>query len=384
MLQGQQQHRQQWTLNDMGHDMNQMALNGPRTSQAVPRARGDDSGTSLYHDTATLLRSQPLFLESLVESSGSSRLHFATQIPGLKVVNRSEIQTGEKLIDTLKSAVHRATWRGHPVVAKQALLESEMTKKDLEKEMMNEMCILSSIWHPDLVPLMGVCFDDPLVLMYEYMPGGDLEHHYMKNRRIHGSTWVPTIQTMKAWSGCIARALSYLHSLPWPIVHRDLKPLNLLLSGNHKEVKLGDFGNSKVMNHNDGHLVASFSPLLDNTGAGVQEKMTGGVGSWAYMAPEVARHASYNEKADIFSFALVMYFISSGRDPYHEVGLQNIGSVLDLYVQGKQPRPKVSDCPHIFRPILTAAWCERPEQRPKASDLVDHLAGLHASCCTLM
>eukprot|EP00438_Fugacium_kawagutii_P009286 Skav235236 [mRNA] locus=scaffold3995:238370:240690:+ [translate_table: standard] len=42
-------------------------------------------------------------------------------------------------------------------------------------------------------------------------------------------------------------------------------------------------------------------------------KMSGGVGTWRYMAPEVVRYEQYDEKIDIYAFALIMYFIFSGR-----------------------------------------------------------------------
>ena len=41
-------------------------------------------------------------------------------------------------------------------------------------------------------------------------------------------------------------------------------------------------------------------------------KMSGGVGTWRYMAPEVARYEQYDEKIDIFAFSLILYFIFSG------------------------------------------------------------------------
>ena len=33
-------------------------------------------------------------------------------------------------------------------------------------------------------------------------------------------------------------------------------------------------------------------------------KMSGGVGTWRYMAPEVARHQPYSDRADIYAFSL--------------------------------------------------------------------------------
>lgn len=41
--------------------------------------------------------------------------------------------------------------------------------------------------------------------------------------------------------------------------------------------------------------------------------MTGMVGTWRYMAPEVVREQQYDEKVDIYSFSLIMYLLFSGR-----------------------------------------------------------------------
>jgi serine/threonine protein kinase len=40
--------------------------------------------------------------------------------------------------------------------------------------------------------------------------------------------------------------------------------------------------------------------------------MSGGVGTWRYMAPEEVRYEQYDEKIDIFAFSLSLYFIFSG------------------------------------------------------------------------
>ena len=80
------------------------------------------------------------------------------------------------------------------------------------------------------------------------------------------------------WSAAMVRAVSFLHSRD--VVHRDLKPLNLLLT-KHLELKVSDFGISRMMARCDGDSGYT---------------MTGGVGSWRYMAPEVVRHQVYDEK----------------------------------------------------------------------------------------
>ena len=77
--------------------------------------------------------------------------------------------------------------------------------------------------------------------------------------------------------------MSFLHDRD--VVHRDLKPLNLLLT-KHLEIKVTDFGISRLMAREcDGY------------------SMTGGIGSYRYMAPEVVRYQAYDQKVDIYATA---------------------------------------------------------------------------------
>jgi serine/threonine protein kinase len=63
----------------------------------------------------------------------------------------------------------------------------------------------------------------------------------------------------------IARAMECLHS--HGIIHRDLKPENLILSADHKTVKLADFGLAREES--------------------LTEMMTAETGTYRWMAPEV-------------------------------------------------------------------------------------------------
>jgi serine/threonine protein kinase len=92
----------------------------------------------------------------------------------------------------------------------------------------------------------------------------------------------------------IAHALTYLHSLQPVVVHRDLKSKNILLDARY-DAKLTDFGVSRER--------------ADST-------MTGGVGSSLWMAPEVMLGERYDEKADLFSFGVVLSELDTQQLPY--------------------------------------------------------------------
>jgi serine/threonine protein kinase len=47
--------------------------------------------------------------------------------------------------------------------------------------------------------------------------------------------------------------------------------------------------------------------------------MTGKIGTYQWMAPEVISGQSYTEKADIFSFGIILWEIASREPPYRSI-----------------------------------------------------------------
>mmetsp|Transcript_59061 Transcript_59061/g.108579 ORF Transcript_59061/g.108579 Transcript_59061/m.108579 type:complete len:479 (+) Transcript_59061:163-1599(+) len=303
-------------------------------------------------------------------------------------ISRSQVDLKDVLCTTHKSTVRLAMWMGTDVVVKftkmydKPIVEHDVFNQGantspnsvttesmdpIELELLHEIKILASIRHPDLVQFLGACVEcRPVMFVLEYMAGGDLEHYYRAKSREKNAPYQPGLTQVEKWASAVARALSFLHSKP--IIHRDLKPMNLLLTKT-MDVKVGDFGISKMATR------ASFQD---------SDKMTGGVGSLRYMAPEVVRGLHYTEKADIFSFALIMYFMASGRSPFWN--MRNEDDCLKEYLKGNEPRPNASDCPAALQKIMVAAWSADPEMRPSASDLTQDFVGLSGNlqaCCTV-
>lgn len=90
-----------------------------------------------------------------------------------------------------------------------------------------------------------------------------------------------------------ARGVLYLHSFNPPILHRDLKSLNLLLDEAFR-TKLADFGWTRTL--------ANY--------------MTSKIGTYQWMAPEVIAGQVYTEKADVFSFGIILWEIAAREPPY--------------------------------------------------------------------
>jgi len=101
----------------------------------------------------------------------------------------------------------------------------------------------------------------------------------------------PALLALLKMGAEVARGMDYLHKRR--VVHRDLKAANLLLD-DAGCVKIADFGVAR---------------LLD-AGGGV---MTAETGTYRWMAPEIITHAPYDEKADVYSYGILLWELLTGK-----------------------------------------------------------------------
>ena len=105
----------------------------------------------------------------------------------------------------------------------------------------------------------------------------------------------------------IAKGMHFMHGLKNPLMHRDLKSLNLLLAepiegpNDLVQAKITDFGLARKFKDADG---------------GAEAMMTGQAGTFHWMAPEVLENCRYTEKADVYSFGIVMWEILAREPPF--------------------------------------------------------------------
>ena len=114
----------------------------------------------------------------------------------------------------------------------------------------------------------------------------------------------------------VADALAAAHERPTPIVHRDLKPDNILLGvrrDGSDRVKVVDFGIAEAM--------SGGGPKLTQQGLVI--------GTPEYMSPEQLAAGSLDWRSDIYSLALVTFYLLTGKLPFtgespHEVALMRL------------------------------------------------------------
>ncbi|XP_039023711.1 LRR receptor-like serine/threonine-protein kinase RPK2 isoform X2 [Hibiscus syriacus] len=157
-----------------------------------------------------------------------------------------------------------------------------------------EVKTLETMRHPNLVTLIGYhASESEMFLLYNYLPGGNLEN-FIKERSTRAVDWM----IIHKIALDIAHALAYLHDECTPkVLHRDVKPSNILLD-NDCNAYLSDFGLSRLLGSSETHAT------------------TGVAGTFGYVAPEYAMTCRVSEKADVYSYGIVLLELISDKKAF--------------------------------------------------------------------
>ena len=93
--------------------------------------------------------------------------------------------------------------------------------------------------------------------------------------------------------------------------------------------------------------------------------MTAETGTYRWMAPEVIRHSRYDHRVDLYSFAIVLWEMLSGKLPYGE--LSPIAAAAAVVVENL--RPPLADVPagtpSALTELMVVCWDVAPAVRPE-------------------
>lgn len=238
--------------------------------------------------------------------------------------------------------------------AQEAKSPSPKQETKVERAFQAEVQSLSNLRHPNIVLFMGACRSHRQVMnvrnaelnygiVTEYMSGGSIYDH------IHKQDWLETASPalLRSITKDITLGMLYLHNEG--IIHRDLKSRNIL-TNNNWHVKIADFDLSRIKQ----------TTLYKN------DPSSSLIGTPSWMAPELIQGFQYDEKVDVYSFAIVLFELLSGEIPFSSLygrEMNHVRIVYDVVKHGA--RPLLPD--HISDPmkrLISKCWAQDPKERP--------------------
>ncbi|KAK8270997.1 hypothetical protein V6Z11_D11G233700 [Gossypium hirsutum] len=272
---------------------------------------GFSAATGMYSERHTLHSWEFSSSLDIKETSGKNakktRIIIATSVSAASITDDFERGAGPRrfTFEELVSATNNfsnerklgeggfgAVYRGYLADLDMAVAVKKISRgsRQGKREYITEVKIISQLRHRYLVQLVGWCHDKgEFLLVYEFMPNGSLDSHLFDKKTL--LTWTSRYKIAQG----LASAMLYLHE-EWEqcVVHRDIKSSNVMLDLSFN-VKLGDFGLARLMDHDLGWQTTRL------------------VGTLGYMAPEYISTGRASKESDVFSFGVVALEIATGR-----------------------------------------------------------------------
>lgn len=314
------------------------------------------------------------------ENIESTKVPLEKLTPDFKLVYLTEAQIpfGDLVMDKEIgvggfAVVYKGTYKGEPIAIKQlrigssddtgdqaasvtSALETDPEKKKAEQdaisaeeytrafnEFRKEAFMLTDIVDEHCVRMTGVCLK-PFCLVTEFMPCGDL-YSLCHRPPMAEISWPLRLRIALD----MAKGMQFLHSLKPPIIHNDLKSPNVLLASTDPDApvvaKISDFGLSMRMSK-------MYTRLVDNP---------------VWVAPEIMRGNTYDTKADVYAYGVMLWEMLERRGFFEEVVFN---SELERKVMaGERPTIENDTLPE-YEKLIRACWDNDPLRRPPFENIV--------------
>ncbi|KYQ89723.1 SH2 domain-containing protein [Tieghemostelium lacteum] len=241
-------------------------------------------------------------------------------------------------------SVFKGVVRGKDVAIKK--LTQQFFDESVMNEFKKEVILMVKLRNPHLLLFMGACTTPgDLCIVTELMTKGSV--HTLLRAKEDSPDFIGFLRAILI-ARDTALGMNWLHLSNPPILHLDLKPANLLVDNNWV-VKVADFGLSKIKQGSS---------------------TSGQAGSPLYMAPEMLLNQEYDEKADVFSFGILLWELLTKQEPYNK--LYTSYPALVEGVVHKKNRPIIPDFwPTRLKELLNRCWEHFPNKRPSFQNITE-------------
>ena len=265
----------------------------------------------------------------------------------------SELVLGEKLGTGGYGTVYKGQRKRTAVAIKELDIRGQVSEKVLD-EFKKEALIMAQLGLqcPQLVRLIGVCFEQPYRIVMELLMKGSL-YDVLRSSTL-GPDWLKWKQSI-AIARDIAIGLEFLHENG--VIHRDIKSLNVLLD-QHLSAKISDYGLAKIKQTSSSSGSAKSA-----------------VGTLPWMAPELLSEDEppYSFASDIYGYGQVLWEMAMHRTPQTPFASAKNPALLMRKIIMGPPEPIPGDTPIYFSSLIERCRAQTPTDRPTIAHIIDEL-----------
>ncbi|CAH2062009.1 unnamed protein product, partial [Iphiclides podalirius] len=289
---------------------------------------------------------------------GEGVLPRGVDVRGLPKVSRESLKLVKALGQGAFGEVYQGLYRHRsgdtaemPVAVKTL---PELSTGQAESDFLMEAAIMAKFNHPNVVHLIGVCFDrHPRFIVLELLAGGDLKNFLRESRPKPERASALTMKDLILCGLDVCKGARYLEGLRF--IHRDIAARNCLLTsrGPGRVVKIADFGMARDVYRAEYYKKGGKAMLPIK-----------------WMPPEAYVDGIFTIKTDVWSFGVLLWEIFSlGMMPY--TGCNN-RHVMELVSKGGRLGNN-HGCPEEIHKLMQTCWNPIASQRPTFSQLFDRL-----------
>lgn len=233
--------------------------------------------------------------------------------------------------------------------------EEEEEKREIFKNSISEIKVISNLYHPSITRFIGFSlrdFDNQFkpTIITEFIECVNLRTLIDKERKsMSDPRWNDTQKLITIYG--IASAMRYLHANQ--VIHRDLKPSNVLMDSNLFP-KITDYGLSKTLHQ-------------DQEAKGLQANKTStSLKTLAYTAPETIKDEEITKAGDVYSFSMIVYEIMTSKKPFENCSFSEI---IKNVTNGVRPEFTVT-ISEPYRKLIEDCWSPEASKRPTFEEIV--------------
>ena len=289
-------------------------------------------------------------LKTAVTSKTAIDIEFETEISSR--IDPDQIIEDRQIGEGAFGIVYLGKFRGNKVAIKKM---KEIEKYDQQEEFEKEVAMLDKFRSDYIVYFYGAVFVPRKICMVtEFADYGSVQDLILKRPGKEGLNQ----KIILKWMLDGAKGIKYLHD-NW-ILHRDIKPENFLVvsleDGINVNCKLTDFGTSRNINMLKTNMT-----------------FTQGVGSPAFMAPEILADEVYTKPCDIYSFAITILETMIWGDAFPDEEFVYAWEIAACISKGKRPSTinKVEN--QKMKSLIEKMWCQKPKERIVIDEVITHL-----------